>query len=523
MALAAAAEKDGFFFAGDALYCEASNLNRHRRATIPELKAHFNGKNTDKDRPAHWYEAQLLHYGLPPSKVKGTAHKRLFDAVIKGGLSVPSHIQRIETDLKKEWNKREREAKKMMKESTAAAAPKAKTAAKRKADQVSTPTNVSVNVSFHVSNTGQIMMQAAAPPAAKKAKIAATPKATPKSTTTKAAPKVTSKAAPKAAPKPATKATASKAATPAAPKVTPKSLPKSLPKTAPKTTLKALPKTAPKNTLKTVPKTATKTAPKITTKATPSSKPAKPTAKGKAMAKTQAGHGSTPSKSATMTGLATGGLRFGDAPPPYAELDPNRASSGQTPKQHSSPSQPKLGLLNGRYTVHSRDLNDDFGNDYMPDFGFIATLDTDRSRLWLKFDFGAVSGIMELNRPWGISDGRLNTVWRGTAPNTYCERAFVDQGTDNSNWVEFVGDGHVRGTIRWGGSRAYQFEAQRLPDQPMRSEISPSEMRTMFEEYGRSEDDERADDYDGFQDDDRSDGYDRSEDYDSSEDSYDHY
>lgn len=512
MALAAPVEKDGFFFAGDALYCEASNLNRHRRATVPELKAHFNGKNTDKDRPAHWYEAQLLHYGLPPSKVKGTAHKRLFDAVMKGGLSVPSHIQKIETDLKKEWNKREREAKKMMKESTTAAAPKAKTAAKRKADQVSTSTNVSVNVSFQVSNTGQIMMQAAAPPAAKKAKIAATPKATPKSTTTKAAPKATSKAtpkaAPKAAPKPATKATASKTATPAAPKATPK----------------ALPKTAPKTTLKAVPKTAPKTAPKITTKATPSSKSAKPTAKGKAMAKTQAGYGSTPSKSAAMTGLAAGGPRFGDAPPPYAELDPNRASSSQPPKQHSSPSQPKLGLLNGRYTVRSRDLHDDFGNDYMPDFGFIATLDTDRSRLWLKFDFGAVSGIMELNRPWGISDGRLNTVWRGTAPNAYCERAFVDQGTDNSNWVEFVGDGHVRGTIRWGGSRAYQFEAQRLPDQPMRSEISPSEMRMMFEEYGRSEeDDERAEDYDGFQDDDRSDGYDRSEDYDSSEDSYYHY
>lgn len=107
MALVAPAEKDGFFYAGDALYREASNLNRHRRATVPELKAHFNGKGTDKDHPAHWYEAQLRHCGLPPSKVKGTAHKRLFDAVMKGGLSVPSHISKIETDLKKEWTKRE--------------------------------------------------------------------------------------------------------------------------------------------------------------------------------------------------------------------------------------------------------------------------------------------------------------------------------------------------------------------------------------------------------------------------------
>lgn len=75
MALVPPVDKDGFSYAGDSLFREASNLNRHRRATIPELKAHFAGKDNE-NRPAHWYEAQLLHYGLPPSKVKGTAHKR---------------------------------------------------------------------------------------------------------------------------------------------------------------------------------------------------------------------------------------------------------------------------------------------------------------------------------------------------------------------------------------------------------------------------------------------------------------
>lgn len=75
MALVPPVDKDGFSYSGDSLFREASNLNRHRRATIPELKAHFAGKDTE-NRPAHWYEAQLLHYGLPPSKVKGTAHKR---------------------------------------------------------------------------------------------------------------------------------------------------------------------------------------------------------------------------------------------------------------------------------------------------------------------------------------------------------------------------------------------------------------------------------------------------------------
>ncbi|KAJ4407441.1 hypothetical protein N0V82_009931 [Gnomoniopsis sp. IMI 355080] len=239
MALAAPAQKDSFFYAGDTLYCEASNLSRHRRATLVELKAHFNGRGTDNDHPAHWYEAQLLHYGLAPSKVKGTAHKRLFDAVMKGGLKVPAHIQKIETDLKKEWTKRERETKKMMKES-AAAPPKAKSGTKRKADAVSS-TNVNVNVSFQVSSTGQVMMQATAPPAAKKAKTMSASKAAAMS---KAAPKVT-----------------------------------------PKATLKAVAK-APKAASKAVPK-ATKT--KAAPKATPPTKPVKPTAKGKATSTPKSG------------------------------------------------------------------------------------------------------------------------------------------------------------------------------------------------------------------------------------------
>lgn len=200
-----------------------------------------------------------------------------------------------------------------------------------------------------------------------------------------------------------------------------------------------------------------------------------------------------------------GGPRFDDAPPPYAELDPNNCASSSQAHQQSSLGRPSLGILNGRYNVQSRGLEDDFGEDYMPDFGFIAVLDG--SVLWLKFDFGAVSGIMMLNRPRSVSEPRFHTVWRGTAPNAYCERAFVDQGADNSNWVEFVGDGHVRGSIRWGASRAYEFEAQRLPGQPMYAEISPWEMRRLYEEYDRSEtgdsleNDDRAEDDDSSEED----------------------
>ncbi|KAJ5573811.1 uncharacterized protein N7459_008238 [Penicillium hispanicum] len=174
MSLAPPSQKDGFSYAGDSFYCEASNLNRHRRATLPELQAHFNGEDP-VNRPAHWYEAQLLHYGLPPSKVKGTAHKRLFDAVTKGGLTVPTHIQKIEAELKKEWAKRERETKKTLKDASKAKSSTKGT--KRKAGEVSTSTNVNVSVNVNVSSTGVVDVQAAQP-AAKKAKTA--PKATAK-------------------------------------------------------------------------------------------------------------------------------------------------------------------------------------------------------------------------------------------------------------------------------------------------------------------------------------------------------
>lgn len=449
MALAAPAEMDGFSYAGDSLYREASNFNRHRRATLPELKAHFNGKDTDNNRPAHWYEAQLLHYGLPPSKVKGTAHKRLFDAVMKGGLTVPSHIQKIEADLKKEWTKREREVKKMVKGS--AAASEVKKGAKRKADQVSTSTNVSVNVSVQIGRTGKVTVQAAQP-AAKKAKTAPAAAMKDKKTvpakSTAAAVKKT-----KNAPAVAVKDKKTTPAKSAAAAATPKTRIAPALQTARKT---ATPK-----------KTTTPKAAKAAPKATHPTKLAKTPVKG--MTKPiQMARRSHPLPSGTATGFA---MNYGSF-----------HKSGSQDSQQSSPYPSKLGLINGRYTVRSDDLNNEF-YEYNSDFGFIATLDGDR--LWLKFDFGAAAGIMELERPWGVLDGRRHTIWRGSAPDEYGDQQFVNPGADDDNWVEFLGDGCVRGSISWDGHKAYRFDAEHLPDQPTSSEIHPFEMRRMFDDYHR--------------------------------------
>ncbi|KAK0276848.1 hypothetical protein LTR35_010242 [Friedmanniomyces endolithicus] len=50
-----------------------SEGKRHPRAAETELKTLLSGKTQQKDQVAHWYEAQLIHYGLQRSKDKNTA------------------------------------------------------------------------------------------------------------------------------------------------------------------------------------------------------------------------------------------------------------------------------------------------------------------------------------------------------------------------------------------------------------------------------------------------------------------
>ncbi|KAJ9302285.1 hypothetical protein DTO271G3_1151 [Paecilomyces variotii] len=117
--------RENFRYSNGDFYVTSSNQNWHRRATIPEIQALFHPPPghppTTKDPPAHWYKAQLLHYGLQPSDNKGTAAKRLLDALNQGRLQIPANLQQLERDLKKEWDSNERKARKEL-----AAAEKAK-------------------------------------------------------------------------------------------------------------------------------------------------------------------------------------------------------------------------------------------------------------------------------------------------------------------------------------------------------------------------------------------------------------
>ena len=427
MALVPPAEKGGFSYAVDSLYCESSNSSRHRRATIPELKSHFSGKDTE-NRTAHWYEAQLLHYGLPPSKVKGTAHKRLFDAVTaKGGLIVPAHIQKIEADLKKEWSKNERAAKKLSKPSSSAAAAPAK-GTKRKAEQVSN-SNISVDVSVQISNTGAVKVDAAKP-AAKKAKTSG-----PSSSTT-------------------------------------------------------VPKKAAAVTPKEKKKTATKSQKaNRDSKSTSTPRSAKPAAKAKAPAKPAAQRPTASSSS----GRGAAGAVFGassagydDAPPPYSEYD----QGGGSVSYNSTTPQRSIGLLNGRYRVDCPILEKNFP-EYMDDVCLIATLDG--NKLWLKFDFGAATGMMQVDRPYEPDeDDPIALYWRGFVPDGCGDRYFFNKDASYvphnmdgpMDVVWFPGGGHIRGAISYDGHDV-DFDAYRLPGQSMTSEVSPTQARAEWARLGQ--------------------------------------
>lgn len=109
MSFASPVSKDGFWYNGD-LFLEVGGLNRHKRASVAEITAILRpdlkkGKFAIPQQPSedpvgHWYEARLLHYGLPPSEDKARAKMRLLEALNSSKLQIPASISRIEESLR---------------------------------------------------------------------------------------------------------------------------------------------------------------------------------------------------------------------------------------------------------------------------------------------------------------------------------------------------------------------------------------------------------------------------------------
>ncbi|KAK7408031.1 hypothetical protein QQX98_009804 [Neonectria punicea] len=425
------ATADAFAFAHGDFFASASNQNRHRRATPAELKEHFK-TGSDRDHPAHWFEAQLLHYGLAPSKTKSVARMRLFDAVNAGKLAVPPHISKLEGSLKKEWTKRDREAKKAVDAVAKAGAPTVAGAKKRKAESTPGVTNVTVNVTISGSDSPK-------PRAVKKAKTAE-PKAKPAPKAKTAAPKAAPKA--KATPKPAS-ATPAKKPTARARRG---GLSQGPSRDAPAAAVSPPPRTRTKQT-------ARRGAP-FMARGRVSSPPPQPSYDG------YDGHyGDNDDDDDNQS------QSYGESPPPYYDDDDDDADT------YGDVSLAPLGLLNGSYDITCPDVASEWSH-YGSDFDLSLTLAG--TSVWGKFELGVIQGIMYFRkRPWRSSHEPIPFKWRGTE-----DQGPVMYGDRNDGWVRFLGDGRIEGSFDY---QSITFRGRHCPGQ---GSGSGANVRDLQDEWG---------------------------------------
>jgi hypothetical protein len=106
--------RDNFVY-NDAFFAQVDENKRHPRASIAELtsllRPEASSTSPPEDQVGHWSQAQLLHYGPPPSKDKNTAKVRLLQAINANTLAVPVLVAKLEKDSKKEFTAAAKKAK----------------------------------------------------------------------------------------------------------------------------------------------------------------------------------------------------------------------------------------------------------------------------------------------------------------------------------------------------------------------------------------------------------------------------
>lgn len=167
--------RDNFVY-NDAFFAQVDENKRHPRASVAELTSLLRPEASStppaKDQVGHWYQAQLLHYGLPPSKDKNTAKVRLLQAINANTLSVPAHVTKLEKDMKKEFTAAARKTK--VAEKAPVAPVKGK---KRTHEEATTNTKITLTVGGVSITVDQQTAEsittavASAVPAAKKTKV----------------------------------------------------------------------------------------------------------------------------------------------------------------------------------------------------------------------------------------------------------------------------------------------------------------------------------------------------------------
>ncbi|KAI7281825.1 hypothetical protein KC345_g3893 [Hortaea werneckii] len=202
----------GEFVYRDTLFVDVGgDGKRHPRASPSELKDLLNGK-VAKDQVGHWYELQLIHYGLQRSKQKDTAKVLLQQALSQGKLKVPPHIADMEGQMKKDYAAAVRKAKKSVGGENALA----KTAKRRKDDEEVETSSKKTKIAMSMGDISINIEHGATVSEAKRTSSKSSTKATPGKTNAKQTADPEEKSSSKTTPAKATAKQTEKASKPAA-------------------------------------------------------------------------------------------------------------------------------------------------------------------------------------------------------------------------------------------------------------------------------------------------------------------
>jgi hypothetical protein len=489
--------REGFTFINNEFFAETANQNRHRRATPAELKALFDTPGSDKDKPAHWFEAQLIHYSLPVSKTKSVAWKRLFDAVREDKLAVPPAIKRLETDMKKEWTKNDRELKK-----GSAATPSTPAAGKgkRKADDGDVAGAANAKKAKTVVAKEEKPKPAAKPSTAKAVAGTKSVVSTPK----KAAEKkpVAKKPAEK---KPAEKKPAAEKK-PTEKKPTEKKVTEKKPAAEKKQTAKRGGITPSRGGRGGISQSAAASSPERAPAPKPLKTTARCTGRGGMLSYKDNRYDKEPSPE-TYPGPvpphlarikqtarrsrgwdrnrgrihSTGQDDDSDPPPPYSEfsLDDGYNEDGYDDDDDDAPpaALAPLGLLNGHYTLTSPSVTGNW-SQYGEDFDLSLVISG--QDLWGSFDLGIISGVLHFEtRPYQSSYDEVEFTWRGRE-----QEGQIHYGFNNTGWIKFLGNGSIFGQLDW---QRIEFSGTRDPGQGTRSDVDVRALRDEWDEYSEEQ------------------------------------
>ena len=484
MSFAAPVSKDGFFYNGDLWVELSSGLHRHKRATIPELsellgpdkKSKSARPPGEKDNVGHWWEAQLLHYGLPPSRSKAVCKVRLLEALNSRSLAVPPSIKKVEDDLRKEFNAAERKAKAEHKAQMKEATPTVSTSNKRKQLHPE-PVHVNnVHISINIGpngettpNAGGLGNDVTVPNAKKPRQMRA--KATGNCGTTIASPQKKA-TAPKKQAKQQTEGQVGSSLCVG---------------TSSQTSIEQ--KTSTKKKIDSGRSSTGKQPPPRKQVATMKKEPAvkkdvavkkDPTVRKNSSNKKEVSVKEEPKTRNNPTLKQEPALGYGPAVKMETQSNsspqryPFPSNSSQTmpsmspTTKTSQQSYTSLGLINGFYDIQCDEM---FAEQIRNGASLVICLDGDS--VWGAFDFGTSRGVMLFpHRPYRASNEPVQCMWRGV--DTWTGETYGGEHCVGN--VVFLGDGNIRGTLNLHGD--CDFTGVRRPGP------SPRSIASFREEWG---------------------------------------